>query len=214
MDSKNTQEIFDEINKIQSKSLKAKLLYVNKLTDDRAKFQEDTFDTEFLKLKNSYDVEYEKLAIEISQIVSGDKIPTITEEETKKYSLQSDSNQNEKGIPDFWATVLTNSKDFYQVNEKDEKILKYLKDIKINYSEDKLSYTIEFIFAQNEFFKNEKLTKSYIYDIKDHQCNKIEGCVINWTSEDKIPNKIKTVKNIRSIYKLNLFIIFLKLIRR
>jgi nucleosome assembly protein 1-like 1 len=198
MDSKSTQEIYDEISKIPSQSLKAKLLYITKLTDERAKFQEDTYDIEFLNLKKTYDIEYEKLAQEISQIVSGEKVPTITEQEIQKYSLQNNTTQNEKGISDYWATVLSNSKDFYQVNEKDEKILKFLKEIKINYSDDKLSFTVEFIFAQNEFFTNEKLTKTYSFDLKNHQCNKIEGCVINWTSEDKIPNKIKTVKNIRS----------------
>jgi len=205
MDSKSAQEIYAEISKIPSQSLKAKLLYITKLTDERAKFQEDTFDIEFLNLKKTYDIEYEKLAQEISEIVGGEKVPTITEEESQKYSLQNNLTQIEKGIPDYWASVLTNSKDFYQVNEKDEKILKFLKDIKINYSDDKLSYTVEFIFAPNEFFTNEKLTKTYIFDLKNHQCNKIEGCVINWTSEDKIPNKIKTVKNIRS----NLFTLFI-----
>ena len=198
MDSSNTQEIFDEIKKISSQSLRAKLLYVNKLTEDRAKFQEDTFDEEYLNLKKKFDDEYQTLAIEISKIVNGEKIAVLNEEDYKNYEIKSDLTQIESGIPDYWATVLTNSKDFYQVNVKDEKILKFLKDVKVVYFQDKLSYSIEFNFAQNEFFTNEKLTKTYLFDQKDHQCNKIEGCKINWTSDDKIPNKVKTVKNIKS----------------
>jgi nucleosome assembly protein 1-like 1 len=198
MDSSNSQEIFDEIKKIPSESLRAKLLFVNKLTEDRAKFQEDTFDAEFLNLKKKFDDDYQTLAIEISKIVSGDKIPELSEEESKKYEIKSGATQSEAGIPQYWATVLTNSKDFYQVNENDEKILKFLKDVRVAYFDDKLSYSIEFVFAPNEFFTNEKLTKTYIFDQKDHECKKIEGFKINWTSDDKIPNKIKTVKNIRS----------------
>ena len=198
MDSSKSQEIFDEIKKISSESLRAKLLYMNKLTEERAKFQEDTFDEEYLNLKKKFDDEYQTLAIEISKIVGGEMIPFLKEEDYKNYEIKSDSSQSETGIPDYWATVLTNSKDFYQVNVKDEKILKFLKDIKVVNFQDKLSYSIEFIFAPNEFFTNEKLTKTYLFDQNDHQCKKIEGCKINWTSDDKIPNKVKTVKNIRS----------------
>jgi nucleosome assembly protein 1-like 1 len=198
MDSSNNQEVFAEISKISSESLRAKLLFVNKLTEERAKFQEDTFDVEYLNFKKNYDDEYQKLNDEISQIVSGAKFPSITEEEVKRYGLKSGANDQEKGIPDFWANVLGNSKDFYQVNEKDEKILKFLKDIKVVFFDDKLSYSVVFLFSENEYFTNEKLTKTYTFDSKNHQCQKIEGCSVNWKSEDKIPNKIRTVKNIRS----------------
>ena len=198
MDSSDSQEIYTEINKIKSESLRAKLLFVNKLTDDRAKFQEDTFDIQYLDLKKSYDDQYQKLVEEISQIVSGENFPSLSEEDLKKYNIKSGSPVEEKGIPDYWATVLTNSKDFYQVNEKDEKILKFLKEIRVVYFDDKISYCIEFLFATNEFFTNEKLTKTYTYDGKIQQCKKIEGCTINWTSVDKIPNKIKTVKTVKS----------------
>jgi len=198
MDSSHSQEVYAEINKVKSESLRAKLLFVNKITEDRAKFQEDTFDKEYLELKKIYDQEYQKLNLEISQIVSGENIPSLTEEDSKKYDIKSGNPLEEKGIPDYWASVLSNSKDFYEVNEKDEKILKFLKDIRIVYFEDKLSYTIEFLFSANEFFTNEKLTKTYTFDGNNHQCKKIEGSTINWVSVDKIPNKIKSVKTVRS----------------
>jgi nucleosome assembly protein 1-like 1 len=198
MDSSDSQEIYTEISKIASESLRAKLLFVSKQSDDRAKFQEDTFDREYLSLKKNFDDQYQNLIGEISKIVSGETVPTLSEDDLKKYNIKAGTTVEEQGIPNFWATVLTNSKDFYQVNEKDEKILKFLKDIRVVYFEDKLSFAIEFEFAQNEFFTNEKLTKTYTFDGKVMQCKKIEGCTINWTSVDKIPNKIKTVKTVKS----------------
>ena len=203
MDLSHSQEVYAEIKKIKSESLRAKLLFVNKLSEDRAKFQEDTFDIEYLNLKKNFDEEYQKLNLEISQIVSGENIPSLNEDDLKKYDTKSGNAVQENGIPDYWASVLSNSKDFYEVNEKDEKILKFLKDIRIVYFEDKLSYTIEFLFSANEFFTNEKLTKTYTFDGNNHQCKKIEGCTINWVSVDKIPNKIKSVKTVRS--KINFY---------
>lgn len=46
------------------------------------------------------------------------------------------------------------------VQPHDEPILKKLTDIKIKYDED-LSYTVEFVFAPNDYFTDSVLTKKW-----------------------------------------------------
>ena len=53
------------------------------------------------------------------------------------------------------------------VSEYDEQVLNHLTKIDVLKYEDTDSYTIEFYFAENEFFENEKLTVSVVIDDKD-----------------------------------------------
>ncbi|XP_006871134.1 PREDICTED: nucleosome assembly protein 1-like 1-like [Chrysochloris asiatica] len=68
------------------------------------------------------------------------------------------------GIPHFWLTALKNVKILRKlIQEKDELILKHLKDIKIKFSEveEPMTFAIKFFFEPNEYFFNEVLTKTY-----------------------------------------------------
>jgi nucleosome assembly protein 1-like 1 len=118
----------------------------------------------------------------------------------KKYGLTTYT-EVEKGIQDFWKQVLINS-DYFTINDKDKQILNFLKEIKLIESVDKVSFTIEFVFGTNEYFTNTSLTKTYHYEVKDQELHRIEASKIEWTAEDKKPNKKITTKKIKSKIEL------------
>ncbi|XP_036697157.1 nucleosome assembly protein 1-like 2 [Balaenoptera ricei] len=118
-----------------------------------------------------------------------------------------DENKEEdpKGIPDFWLTVLKNVDTLTPLIKKyDEPILKLLTDIKVKLSDpgEPLSFTLEFHFKPNEYFKNELLTKTYVlksrlayYDPHPYRGTAIEyciGCKIDWNEGKNVT--LKTVK--------------------
>lgn len=101
--------------------------------------------------------------------------------------------EDPKGIPDYWLTVLKNVDKLGPMIQKyDEPILKFLSDISLKFSKpgQPISYTFEFYFLPNPYFKNEVLTKTYIIKSKpDHddpffawgwEIQDCKGCKINW----------------------------------
>lgn len=87
---------------------------------------------------------------------------------------QPNSADNEvKGIPGFWLTVLQNvsiTQDMIQA-ESDEEALKALKDIKVHLTSEPMGFRLEFHFKENAFFSNKVLSKTYTMkcepDMKD-----------------------------------------------
>lgn len=148
-------------------------------------------------MKQKYDTQYFQLYEEISKIVRGDLHPATTSEEAQRYGLDNVASEAKEGIPDYWEKVLKNSA-YFVINEKDETILQYLKDIRLNPVEGKnLDFTMEFEFRPNDYFTNTLLTKTFIHDEKTDDVEKTIGCAINWTSQDKNPRiaiKNKKVK--------------------
>jgi nucleosome assembly protein 1-like 1 len=132
----------------------------------------------------------------IAKIVKGVNMPTLSDEEKKKYNIKEEA-ANGKAIPDYWANVLDNSQ-FFPINERDKEILKHLVDIRVIEHEDKVSFTIEFEFTANEYFTNNILSKTFQYEVKDQELHKIDSPGVNWTSPDKIPNKIVKTKTVKS----------------
>ncbi|XP_012330630.2 nucleosome assembly protein 1-like 2 [Aotus nancymaae] len=113
--------------------------------------------------------------------------------------------EDPKGIPDFWLTVLKNVDALTPLIKKyDEPILKLLTDIKVKLSDpgEPLSFTLEFHFKPNEYFKNELLTKTYVlksklayYDPHPYRGTAIEystGCEIDWNEGKNVT--LKTIK--------------------
>jgi len=137
----------------------------------------------------------------------------ISSEEKGKYDILDNDNNEEAGIPKFWCNAIKNSK-FFAVNENDEKVLVHLRDVKLVLNEDKkLDYTVEFIFNENEFFKDEKLTLEYIYDEKKFEPIKKVGKILNWSNKEKNPTidiKTKKIKSNLNIFTLKtLMMIFI-----
>ncbi|KAJ8784810.1 hypothetical protein J1605_007744 [Eschrichtius robustus] len=72
--------------------------------------------------------------------------------------------EDPKGIPEFWLTMFKNVDLLSDmVQERDEPILKHLKDIKVKFSDagQPMSFVLEFHFEPNEYLTNEGLTKTY-----------------------------------------------------
>jgi hypothetical protein len=148
-------------------------------------------------LKFKYDTQYFQFYEEISKIVRGESNPYPTPEEAERYAIDSVASQTSEGIPDYWKKALKNSA-YFTINEKDESILEFLKDVRLKPVEgNKLDFTMEFEFRTNEYFTNTLLTKTFIHDDKTDDVEKTIGCSVNWTSQDKNPRiaiKNKKVK--------------------
>src|ERR1700733_10261911 len=68
-----------------------------------------------------------------------------------------------KGVPEFWLTAMKNMIALADlITAKDEEVLRHLTDVRLSYL-DVPGFRLEFEFAENEFFTNKVLTKSYFY---------------------------------------------------
>ncbi|CAN6675003.1 nucleosome assembly protein [Trichomonascus vanleenenianus] len=180
---------------------------------------EAQFQEELLELEKKYAQKYQPLYERRAKIVNGAAEPTEEEVELGK-QMESDLNEDEeeeegarieeldkeeeeeeeeeeeklaedvKGIPEFWLNALRNMISIAEhITERDEEALRYLSDIRMNYL-DRPGFQLVFEFAENEFFTNKTLTKTYYYQeetgyggdfIYDHA----EGEDIEWKSADK-----------------------------
>ncbi|XP_048829475.1 nucleosome assembly protein 1-like 4a isoform X2 [Brienomyrus brachyistius] len=113
--------------------------------------------------------------------------------------------EDPKGIPEFWLTIFRNVdmlSDMLQ--EHDEPILRHLQDIKVRFSDpdQPMSFTLEFHFEPNSFFKNEVLTKVYKmksepdpedpFSFEGPEIVDCEGCEIYWHKGKDVT--VKTIK--------------------
>lgn len=99
------------------------------------------------------------------------------------------------GIPGFWATALAhNEVTEGMVTERDLPCLQSLINITKRYIDNnpRLGFIIEFHFEPNDYFTNTVLTKTYKFDQdpitlkqKEPLLETIEGCEIDWKSQDK-----------------------------
>lgn len=117
-------------------------------------------------------------------------------------SLKTVYPEDVKGVPDFWLTIFR-STDLLStmIQEHDEPVLKKLEDIRVVYA-DEMSYSLEFHFAENEYFSNPVLTKLYHLKSKvdaDHpfgfegpEIYKCSGCTIDWHKDKNLT--VKTIK--------------------
>lgn len=98
------------------------------------------------------------------------------------------------GIPEFWLSAMKNQISLAEmITDRDEGALKSLTDIRMEYL-DKPGFRLIFEFAENEYFTNKTITKTYFYQnesgyggdfIYDHA----EGDKIDWK-----PGKDLTVR--------------------
>lgn len=125
---------------------------------------------------------YEPLNNKRKVIVNGEYEPTPEEQEWKLQESEEDEISDKlqgisfekpnypediKGIPDFWLTIFKATELISTMIQKpDVDVLKKLTDITISYSNDPMSYILEFHFAPNEFFTNSVLTKQYFLKVK------------------------------------------------
>jgi nucleosome assembly protein 1-like 1 len=180
---------------------------------DHAKLEAE-FQEEVLQLEKKYFAKYTPLYEKRAKIVNGASEPSEAEikagepeEETKvtpEESSSVDEKKDEKaadlkGIPEFWLSAIKNQISLSEmITEDDEEALKLLTDVRMEYL-DRPGFRLIFEFAENPFFTNKTITKTYFYQeesgyggdfIYDHA----EGSKIDWKSGKDLTVRVESKK--------------------
>ncbi len=170
------------------------------------------FQEEVLQLEKKYFAKFSPLYEKRAKIVNGFTEPTddevkagesaIGEEEEAAKPVSPDEERvtaNPTGIPEFWLSAMKNQVSLAElITDRDEIALKLLTDIRMEYLE-KPGFRLIFEFADNEFFTNKVITKTYYYQeesgyggdfIYDHA----EGDKINWKPEKDLTVRTESKK--------------------
>lgn len=173
------------------------------------------FQEEVLELEKKYFAKFTPLYEKRAKIVNGNVEPTeeeVTageqpneehedEDEIPKVDSEDDGIKAEDvaGIPEFWLSAMKNQVSLAElITDRDEAALKHLTDIRMEYT-DKPGFRLIFEFAENEFFTNKTITKTYYYQeesgyggdfIYDHA----EGEKIDWKAGKDLTVRIENKK--------------------
>jgi nucleosome assembly protein 1-like 1 len=175
---------------------------------------EAEFQEEVLQLEKKYFAKFTPLYQKRSAIVNGATEPTEDEikageedeedededaEKAESSEAASADKSNVSGIPEFWLSAMKNQISLAEmITDRDEAALKYLTDIRMEYL-DKPGFRLIFEFAENEFFTNKTITKTYYYQnesgyggdfIYDHA----EGDKIDWKPEKDLTVRVEQKK--------------------
>ena len=170
------------------------------------------FQEEVLELEKKYFAQFSPLYEKRAKIVNGVTEPT--DEEVKEG--ESDDAENEDsakaestdegraaadvaGVPEFWLSAMKNQVSLAElITDRDGAALKLLTDIRMEYLE-KPGFRLIFEFAENEFFTNKTITKTYYYQeesgyggdfIYDHA----EGDKIDWRMDKDLTVRVESKK--------------------
>lgn len=175
---------------------------------------EAQFQEEVLELEKKFFAKFTPLYEKRSKIVNGQAEPSEDEikageaereddeddeEEEKPKSDEADASAADvKGIPEFWLSAMKNSALAETITDRDEEALKHLTDIRMEYL-DRPGFRLLFEFAENEFFTNKVIKKTYFYQeengyggdfIYDHA----EGDKIDWKNGKDLTVKVESKK--------------------
>ncbi|KAK0626683.1 hypothetical protein B0T14DRAFT_113485 [Immersiella caudata] len=193
---------------------------------DHSKLEAE-FQEEVLQLEKKYFAKFTPLYEKRAQIVNGKVEPTEEEVEAGEESEDEDEDADPKdaskeekksdgpvsGIPEFWLSAMKNQVSLAEmITDRDEEALKSLTDVRMEYL-DKPGFRLIFEFAENEFFTNKIITKTYFYQnesgyggdfIYDHA----EGDKIDWKAGKDLTVRVeqkkqrnKTTKQTRIVKK-------------
>jgi len=164
------------------------------------------------KLEAEYALKYAPLYTRRQHIVCGEVEPADSEcvlfgeeateeEEEKKDNEKQENDNDEKGIPNFWLTIFKNTEilaEMLQVH--DEPIMSSLRDIRVSFPEGNMAFVLEFEFAENEFFEEKVLTKTYHMKSEPDELDPVAfdgpeiigsaGCTITWHKGKNVTQKI------------------------
>ncbi|KAJ1743167.1 histone chaperone [Coemansia sp. RSA 1085] len=168
---------------------------------------------EIFELEKKYSKLYAPLYERRTAIVQGTAEPTEEEkaegakiaeaEQQEESGIQEQDEDKEKqdvkGIPEFWLTTLKSHPQLAElITERDEEAIKYLRDIRLEYLGDKPGFKLEFEFAENPFFANAVLSKTYVYEQSDVagdlEFGSATGTEIDWKPDHDLSVKVETKK--------------------
>ncbi|KAI0852263.1 nucleosome assembly protein [Daldinia vernicosa] len=182
---------------------------------DHSKLEAE-FQEEVLQLEKKYFAKFTPLYEKRAAIVNGKDEPTDEqikagedgEEEKDEAEAEAEKGEEKatsetaeavKGIPEFWLSAMKNQISLAEmITDRDEAALRYLTDIRMEYL-DKPGFRLIFEFAENEFFTNKTITKTYFYQnesgyggdfIYDHA----EGDKIEWKEGRDLTVRIESKK--------------------
>lgn len=198
-EEEDKKELYDAIKSLKSDevndNIKSKLLAISNFHLEMKKIENDKQGKEYDILKDKYDKQYQNIYNKIEEIVKSKEKIEISQEECQKYGIVQDDSEPQE-IKDYWEKVILNSR-YFTINEKDKNIIQYIKKITLVKFEDNINnFRIDFIFEENDFFKPEILSKTYIYD-KDGVLEKAIGTNIEWKTKEKNPTIDKVRKKIK-----------------
>jgi nucleosome assembly protein 1-like 1 len=185
---------------------------------EHAKFEAE-FQEEVLQLEKKYFAKFTPLYQKRSDIVNGKVEPTDEEveqgeiddeedeqgaeaekpEATEKPAETETETEPVNGIPEFWLSAMKNQVSLAEmITDRDEAALKYLVDIRMEYLEEP-GFRLIFDFAENEFFTNKTLTKTYFYQTEsgyggDFIYDHAEGDKIDWKVGKDLTVRIESKK--------------------
>jgi nucleosome assembly protein 1-like 1 len=161
------------------------------------------FEDKYLVLEREYEAEVHKLQLSFEA-----KQKPLLEERAKRLAVRED-NSGDAGtpaLPGFWTEALKNPPGFSdEIQEWDEPVLAYLKDITIEQLSAEVPYSkgykVNFHFEANPYFEPELLTKSYeLEEVSPYrgedQVKEIKSTEIQWKSGkdvtvEKVQKKVK-----------------------
>uniref|UniRef100_A0A1D1ZQJ2 Nucleosome assembly protein n=1 Tax=Auxenochlorella protothecoides TaxID=3075 RepID=A0A1D1ZQJ2_AUXPR len=163
-------------------AVQRRIEYLGDIDEQRSDLEAE-FDAKVKQLEEEYSEKYAPLDKELRDIVNGvTEAPGVVTEEG--------ADNVPKGIPDFWMIALRNEPHLETlITERDVEVLSYLTDIyeeSLSEEEEEESFTLVFKFAENPFFKNETLSKTYFMgDDEDLVIRDIKATPIEWKSASK-----------------------------
>ncbi|EPQ61323.1 NAP-domain-containing protein [Gloeophyllum trabeum ATCC 11539] len=138
------------------------------------------------------------------EVKAGEEVSKKDDEEYKPLPEEIPDSTN--GIPEFWLTALRNHVALSDIiTDRDAGALKHLTDIRLSYlpsTDPKPGFKLSFYFSPNEYFENEVLEKTYIYQEEvgysgDFVYDRAIGTEIKW-KEDKDLTKEFEIKKQRN----------------
>ena len=175
---------------------------------------EAQFQEEVLELEKKYFAKFTPLYQKRAQIVNGAAEPSEQEviagkqaeeedDETESSKVEvsetDESATGIRGIPEFWLSAMKNQISLAElITDDDQAALKSLTDIRMEYLE-RPGFRLIFEFADNDFFTNKIITKTYYYQeesgyggdfIYDHA----DGDKINWKGDKDLTVRIESKK--------------------
>jgi len=137
------------------------------------------------KLQESTDSlqkEFEQKLKALRQEYEGKYAPLYRE---RSIVVKGETGAAEIGVPGFWMQAFQNNVMLAEeIHKHDEPVLAYLLDVKTStqLSGGKQGFQLAFVFADNPYFCNQLLTKTYLMDPEDEdEClERAAGCTIIW----------------------------------
>jgi nucleosome assembly protein 1-like 1 len=175
---------------------------------DHSKLEAE-FQEEVLELEKKYFAKFTPLYEKRAKIVNGASEPTEEEikageedeeqDEAEPAEKTEETTSDVKGIPEFWLSAMKNQVSLAEmITDRDEVALKDLTDVRMEYL-DKPGFRLIFEFAENEYFTNKTITKTYFYQnesgyggdfIYDHA----EGDKIDWKAGKDLTVRVESKK--------------------